>query len=144
MRASAPRALHLAAALGAAWVTRTRRPAPRGTTAALGTPDIVQEMARQAPLLDAQGDRAADTLPTDQCRAQPSRGRSRHLRVRAEAEGLEDRPSALQPGAAVGPLGVRRAALDHLADLVRSEEQRLNSSHSQISYAVFCLKQKHR
>src|SRR2546427_8809267 len=28
-----------------------------------------------------------------------------------------------------------------LADL-RSEEQRLNSSHSQISYAVFCLKKK--
>src|SRR2546427_5599747 len=26
--------------------------------------------------------------------------------------------------------------------LVRSEEQRLNSSHSQISYAVFCLKKK--
>src|SRR2546430_6813895 len=25
---------------------------------------------------------------------------------------------------------------------VRSEEQRLNSSHSQISYAVFCLKKK--
>src|SRR2546427_3136010 len=25
-------------------------------------------------------------------------------------------------------------------DLKRSEEQRLNSSHSQISYAVFCLK----
>src|SRR2546430_12690151 len=26
--------------------------------------------------------------------------------------------------------------------LLRSEEQRLNSSHSQISYAVFCLKKK--
>src|SRR2546427_2298756 len=25
---------------------------------------------------------------------------------------------------------------------IRSEEQRLNSSHSQISYAVFCLKKK--
>src|SRR5688572_32271494 len=29
-----------------------------------------------------------------------------------------------------------------LADRVRSEEPRLNSSHSQISYAVFCLKKK--
>src|SRR2546430_5827416 len=27
-------------------------------------------------------------------------------------------------------------------DICRSEEQRLNSSHSQISYAVFCLKKK--
>src|SRR2546430_8586892 len=27
-------------------------------------------------------------------------------------------------------------------DFGRSEEQRLNSSHSQISYAVFCLKKK--
>src|SRR5688572_33061131 len=27
-------------------------------------------------------------------------------------------------------------------DAKRSEEQRLNSSHSQISYAVFCLKKK--
>src|SRR5688572_31029858 len=26
--------------------------------------------------------------------------------------------------------------------IIRSEEQRLNSSHSQISYAVFCLKKK--
>src|SRR5688572_31194363 len=28
------------------------------------------------------------------------------------------------------------------SDATRSEEQRLNSSHSQISYAVFCLKKK--
>src|SRR5688572_31222205 len=27
-------------------------------------------------------------------------------------------------------------------EAIRSEEQRLNSSHSQISYAVFCLKKK--
>ncbi len=62
MRASARRAVVLAAALGAACVTRTRRVAPSGATAALGTPDMVQEMARQALLLDAKGDRAADTL----------------------------------------------------------------------------------
>jgi len=63
MRANPRRALLLAAALGAACVTRTRRLAPSGATAAaVGTPDMVQEMARQALLLDAKGDRAADTL----------------------------------------------------------------------------------
>src|SRR5205085_7876324 len=30
------------------------------------------------------------------------------------------------------------------ATAIRSEEQRLNSSHSQTSYAVFCLKKKKR
>src|SRR3989442_9816942 len=102
MRANPRRALLLAAALGAACVTRTRRVAPSGASAAaLGTPDMVQEMARQALLLDAKGDRAADTLyapealvvanarvrlatrfdmgarglPVDQFRAQPGRGR---------------------------------------------------------------------
>src|SRR5436853_3731794 len=63
MRANPRRALLLAAALGAACVTRARRLAPSGATAAaVGTPDMVQEMARQALLLDAKGDRAADTL----------------------------------------------------------------------------------
>jgi hypothetical protein len=62
MRASARRVLLLAAALGAACVTRTRRLAPSGTATAAGTPDAIQEMARQAVLLDAKGDRAADTL----------------------------------------------------------------------------------
>jgi len=62
MRASARRALLVVATLGAACVTRSRRLAPSGATAAVGTPDMVQEMARQAVLLDAKGDRAADTL----------------------------------------------------------------------------------
>src|SRR5437870_10093984 len=31
-----------------------------------------------------------------------------------------------------------------LMDFMRSEEQRLNSSHVAISYAVFCLKKKRR
>src|SRR2546429_9639420 len=62
MRASARRALLLVTALGTACVTRTRRLAPSGTTAAVGTPEVVQEMARQALLLDAKGGRAADTL----------------------------------------------------------------------------------
>src|SRR5688572_32361070 len=39
-----------------------------------------------------------------------------------------------------------RALLDHLARRARAEQDRkstrLNSSHSQISYAVFCLKKK--
>ena len=91
MRASARRALLLVTALGTACVTRTRRLAPSGTTAAVGTPEVVQEMARQALLLDAKVDR-----------------------------GLEDRTRALQPTAAVGPLGVRRSTLDRVADLVRS------------------------
>ena len=91
MRASARRALLLVTALGTACVTRTRRLASSGTTAAVGTPEVVQEMARQALLLDAKGDR-----------------------------GLEDRTRALQPTAAVGPLGVRRSTLDRVADLVRS------------------------
>ena len=62
MRASARRALLLAAALGAACVTRTRRLAPSGTATAAGMPDAIQEMARQALLSDAKGYRAADTL----------------------------------------------------------------------------------
>src|SRR5205085_11577460 len=33
---------------------------------------------------------------------------------------------------------------DELSDIRRSEEHTLNSSHSQISYAVFCLKKKSR
>ncbi len=62
MRASARRALLVAAALAAACVTRTRRLAPSSMATAAGTPDAIQEMARQAVLLDAKGDRAADTL----------------------------------------------------------------------------------
>lgn len=62
MSASAGRALLLASALAAACATRTRRVAPTGAATALGTPELVQTMARQALLLDATGDRAADTL----------------------------------------------------------------------------------
>ena len=66
MPASARRALLLVTALGTACVTRTRRLAPSGTTAAVGTPEVVQEMARQALLLDAKGDRAAATFICEQ------------------------------------------------------------------------------
>ncbi len=54
-------ALTLTAALLAGCVTRTQRLAPPGT-AALGTPALIQEMVQQALVLDAAGDRAADTL----------------------------------------------------------------------------------
>src|SRR2546427_4352388 len=37
---------------------------------------------------------------------------------------------------------VYRAALDQVADHPDRKSTRLNSSHSQISYAVFCLKKK--
>src|SRR5689334_24180384 len=48
----------------------------------------------------------------------------------------------------IDPEVVKSGDVDMLQDLVvaatneRSEEQRLNSSHSSISYAVFCLKKK--
>lgn len=57
-------ALALAVALLGACVTRTHRLAPSGTQglSALGTPELIQGIARQALLLDAAGNRAADTL----------------------------------------------------------------------------------
>ena len=62
MRADACRALLFGTALIGACVTRTRRLAPAGDGAALGTPDLIQEIARQALTLDAAGGRAVDTL----------------------------------------------------------------------------------
>jgi hypothetical protein len=65
MGAKGGRALLVATALvTAACATRTRRLAPTGggPATALGTPDLVQTIARQALVLDAGGDRAADTL----------------------------------------------------------------------------------
>src|SRR2546430_3773885 len=41
-----------------------------------------------------------------------------------------------------GMVGVRAALLTLVAGLVDRKSTRLNSSHSQISYAVFCLKKK--
>src|SRR5688572_32421217 len=43
-------------------------------------------------------------------------------------------------GGVVGSAGTEKVALECFA--ARSEGTRLNSSHSQISYAVFCLKKK--
>src|SRR2546430_8959460 len=44
----------------------------------------------------------------------------------------------------VSPTGEKRDRLDSFADLLGTDRKstRLNSSHSQISYAVFCLTQK--
>src|SRR5690606_41830683 len=50
---------------------------------------------------------------------------------------LHSRPRRIQRGVRNEQ---HRAALKHPFD--RSEEQRLNSSHVKISYAVFCLKKK--
>ena len=55
-------ALIVAALLVAACVTRTRRLAPAGGMTALGTPELVEGMAREALILDASGAHAADTL----------------------------------------------------------------------------------
>src|SRR6266540_408218 len=61
-RADGRGALALAAALLGACVTRSHRPTPPSGTAALGTPELIQEVVRQALLLDAAGSRAADTV----------------------------------------------------------------------------------
>jgi SnoaL-like protein len=55
-------ALTLAVALLAGCVTRTQRLTPSASATALGTPEMIETMVRQALVLDAAGDRAADTL----------------------------------------------------------------------------------
>jgi SnoaL-like domain len=62
MVADARPALLVAAVLLAGCVTRTRRLAPTGGLTALGTPELVEAIARQALILDASAARAADTL----------------------------------------------------------------------------------
>jgi hypothetical protein len=62
MRRSGRRVSRLALAVVAACVTRTQRLLPAAGVVALGTPEVIQAIARQALLLDAAGDRAADTL----------------------------------------------------------------------------------
>ncbi|HEX4574699.1 MAG TPA: nuclear transport factor 2 family protein [Gemmatimonadales bacterium] len=56
------RSVALAAVLLAGCVTRSHRLTPPNTATALGPPTAIQDLARQALLLDAAGDRAADTL----------------------------------------------------------------------------------
>src|SRR5438034_6247038 len=57
-----PLPLLLAALVVAACVRRTQHLAPAAGVAALGTPELIQEIVREALVLDAAGDRAADTL----------------------------------------------------------------------------------
>src|SRR2546427_4333369 len=69
--------------------------------------------------------------------------RSPSLRQHRAAEGRELK--AREQGADIPECLVKRGDLDaHRVPQLpsRSEEHRLNSSHSQISYAVFCLKKK--
>src|SRR2546430_12520861 len=69
------------------------------------------------------------------------RGRAGRCAVRAAAAHGDGRV----PAAARGEQrGARRAQSDHLARDGEGDRKstRLNSSHSQISYAVFCLKKK--
>lgn len=65
MGASGRASLALVVLISAACVTRPGRVAPTPGAAgvgARGTPELIQTLARQALLLDAAGDRAADTL----------------------------------------------------------------------------------
>src|SRR2546429_6705074 len=57
-----PLPLLLAALVVAACVRRTQHLAPAAGVAALDTPELIQEIVREALVLDAAGDRAADTL----------------------------------------------------------------------------------
>src|SRR5688572_31604321 len=61
----------------------------------------------------------------------------------AELRLLTERPFGLNVFAP-GPASTDSAALEGYADAIRADRKstRLNSSHSQISYAVFCLKKK--
>src|SRR5947207_11581204 len=57
--------------------------------------------------------------------------------IRDALEAVLAKSNTAAPAAAVPARRTRAAAV-----IARSEEQRLNSSHTVISYAVFCLKKK--
>src|SRR5688572_30972899 len=61
------------------------------------------------------------------------------LREYAAREGYEVLEEVVDPGQSGASL--ERPGMDRVRDLDR-KSTRLNSSHSQISYAVFCLKKK--
>src|SRR3712207_7068517 len=73
-----------------------------------------------------------------------SRGRHFH-RARAHAGG-EERPLRAVPGGGdhvhVDPHQIRDQLVEDGGDLPDRKSTRLNSSHANISYAVFCLKKK--
>src|SRR2546430_7072634 len=59
-----------------------------------------------------------------------------------EERGVFDRPTALRFLDAILSRGGSRDALEAFIEFRDRKSTRLNSSHSQISYAVFCLKKK--
>src|SRR2546430_8819917 len=74
-----------------------------------------------------------DALPISLGRA--AAPRARHRSLVADRNGLAGGSELCRPGDASGQAGLVREAQDR-------KSTRLNSSHSQISYAVFCLKKK--
>src|SRR3712207_6858304 len=69
--------------------------------------------------------------------------RSRWSKLESEAEGGEERPVAEQLRHAMRVLRRSRYILLLILVLLDRKSTRLNSSHANISYAVFCLKKKH-
>src|SRR2546430_11408749 len=63
---------------------------------------------------------------------------SRPERRASQRGGVGERPARRVPARAAVP----RVAVRREPDLLDRKSTRLNSSHSQISYAVFCLKKK--
>src|SRR5438445_9457188 len=56
-----------------------------------------------------------------------------------------DKPDAVQTEIRIGNFGIRRDSPDYDALTIANQDRkstRLNSSHANISYAVFCLKKK--
>src|SRR5256886_4127344 len=103
------------------------------------------ELARDAPVADVLHPREVRVLPLlrDEARATVAHGRERRTRERLDLdeplprdERLDDGPAAV---ADADPVAVRLLALEETQD---RKSTRLNSSHSQISYAVFCLEKK--
>src|SRR2546427_8400306 len=102
-----------------------------------------------APGADVVSDEAASASAPTPARKRPKPGERREQILQALAAMLE-KPGAerITTAALAAHLGVSEAALyRHFASKAQMFEgdrksTRLNSSHSQISYAVFCLKKK--
>src|SRR2546430_13708924 len=78
----------------------------------------------------------------------PRRSSDQAVEARAARQAVLQRPDPPRYEAVIDELAIRRLAAP--PDIVRAQldqdrkSTRLNSSHSQISYAVFCLKKKNR
>src|SRR5688572_32731820 len=62
-----------------------------------------------------------------------------HARGDRREEKVERRQSSIRPAGVLGLIGAHRQPAERCID---RKSTRLNSRHSQISYAVFCLKKK--